>query len=271
MSELTIEAFSATVKSQLLDVIDPRFGSVHDHKFEVQNARWQDPYSQTTGFPLRSYSDRLAELRTIPPCSLLEARKDRSMSEAEALAWEETHPTSPIGALAASRMGGSMKSVKKMVQKQALAYMKSNPGRESLAPNINPHRLIRTCIEKPDTLGDEAWEGAYRILHYRINIMIAAERIVMKMGVEFPAASNMDMDAWELREGADTRKLAGEYHELTYDLVPPMPGTWRLYYKAVEYIAAACASSGIPKEEMEKRLEKAQQSMYFVLYSYLPF
>ena len=262
-SEMTTEALSAALTHQLLHVIDPRFGSVHDHRFEVQNVRWEEPYSSTTGFLLCSYTDKFAELRDVPPRPLIHAGMDRSNTPRDLLAWQEAHPQSHIGSLAATRTGGNTNAIKTMIQKQARSYIKSYPGRDSLAFNHGPHGLINDCISKPDTLSEDAWEQTWRILHYRINIMMAAQRIVKKMGLHFPAPRMIDMDDWSLGEGAGLRTLTAEYHRLAlkYKLIPPMSGTRRRYEKAIRYVGAACASSGLPKEEMETRLKGTQSSM----------
>lgn len=56
---MSTKQFASAITSQLLDVVGPRFGYIHEHTFETQNDQWTDLYHARTGVPLRHYAERL--------------------------------------------------------------------------------------------------------------------------------------------------------------------------------------------------------------------
>lgn len=51
-TQVTTNEFAGILTKQLVNVIDPRFGTIHDHQFEVQNNAWTDPYHKRTSLLL---------------------------------------------------------------------------------------------------------------------------------------------------------------------------------------------------------------------------
>ena len=153
-----------------------------------------------------------------------------------------------------------MMAVKKALRKQAVRYLKTCPGRDSLATNIRDHNLINECIHRPHLVGEESWDTLFTLLHYRTQAICAAERILDCMGISAPRADNIDIGEWRA-EHPDLAKKTLVYHNLVleYNLIPPHPGRSSHYIKAVQYIAAMCAASGLTEEELKRRLMIAQQ------------
>ena len=261
--QLDTQGFSDAITFQLLNTVDPRFGHQHDHRFEVQSGRWTDPYTATTGMPRRSYSERLSSLRTIPARSFEHIRSDRSQTEEQVKTWEALHPDAPTAIIAASNYGGSMMAVKKALRKQAIQYLKTNPGRDSLSSNIRDHGLIKDCITKPPLVNDEDWDDLFDLLRYRTSAISVAEKILHSMGISGPPADSIDMGEWRSKH-LDLAAKTLVYHQLVleYNLIPLHPCRRTRYIKAVQYIAAMCVMSGLAEEDLKCRSKIAQQSKF---------
>lgn len=263
---MNTEEFSAVITSELLDVIDPRFGHIHHHAFNVQYDQWADLYTERTGIPLSHYAVRLNALREIPPRALNDIRLDRSSTTEEIDAWEAAHPTATHVVIAASNYGGSQRAVRKAISIQAKIYMKGLPGRDSLAPNHRPHRLINECIHAPHLLNEATWQTIWEILHYRIGSMNLAEKFVRRLGISAPKACRWDQDEWMGKNAkSDVGETASVFRRAVLDtgLIPPAPNSRHRYDKALWYIAVMCAESGLPRNEAQARLTKAKKSKSF--------
>ena len=186
---LSTKDFAAAITYQLLNVVDPRFGVYHDRRFEAQQSRCDEPHPKRTGIPRSDYHDRLQALRVVPPRPFSDIRLDRSATQDEVDERESAHPEAPHVLMAASNYGGSLSAVKKEIRIQAKAYMRSFPGRDSLAPNHRPHNLIHMCIQTPHLMTDGAWAQTWEILHYRMQAVETAEKLARKMGIQAPKAS----------------------------------------------------------------------------------
>lgn len=148
--------FASAITPELLNVVHPCFGQRHDHRFEGQNDQWSSPNYETTGISLSHYVDRLEQLRIIPARSISDIKSERNSATDEFEGWETLHPSASSAMTAALHYGGSMRTLKQVIRKQAQFYMKGFPGRDSLALNTGPHRLIRKCIDSPDLLHEAA-------------------------------------------------------------------------------------------------------------------
>lgn len=268
---MNTKEFSEAITSELLDIIDPRFGHTHGHAFNVHNDRWEDLYSCRTGIPLSHYAARLKLLREIPPRNVIDIRVDRSCTTELVNAWEAAHPGAAHVVMAASNYGGSLRAVRKAISNQAKAYMNGFPGRDSLAPNHRPHMLINQCIHTPHLLKEGTWETIWEILHYRIGSLNLAEKFVRRLGILAPRACRWDKDEWlEKKRKSDVGETASIFHRAVLDagLIPAAPNSHNRYDKALWYIAAMCAESGLPKAEVQTRLFNASKSKSFVVHSY---
>lgn len=154
-TEVTTKEFAGTITNQLVNVVDPRFGTIHEHQFEVQDRAWTDPYHKRTSLPAVPYHDLLMQLRIIPPREVTDVRLGRGASLAEIEECERSHPTAAHALIAASNYGGSMSAVRKAIRNEAIAYMKGFPGRDGLSENVGPHSVIKKCIDKPDVLDND--------------------------------------------------------------------------------------------------------------------
>ena len=260
---LSTKDFAAAITYQLLNVVDPRFGLYHDHRFEAQQSRWGEPYPKRTGIPQSDYYDRLQALRVVPPRSPSDIRLDRSATQDEVDSWELAHPDAPHVLMAASNYGGSLNAVKREIRIQAKAYMRSFPGRDSLAPNHRPHNLIHMCIQTPQMMTDSAWAGTWEILHYRMQAVETAEKLARRMGIQAPKASCWNMDDWLRKNvGTENHKQASQYYRqiLLSGLIPPKVGSRNPYYKALWYLAANVADCGLPPDEMFRRFKELEKS-----------
>lgn len=263
--------FSAAITSELLDVIDPRFGHTHSHAFNVQYDQWADLYTERTGIPLSHYAARLNGLREIPPRALTNIRLDRSRTTEEMDTWETAHPGAAHVVMAASNYGGSLRAVRNVIRNSAKVYMKGLPGRDSLAPNHRPHRLINECIHAPHLLKEAAWQTIWEQLHYRIGTMNLAEKFVRRVGILAPKACRWDKDEWlESHRKSDVGETASVFHRAVLDtgLIPPASNSHNKYEKALWYIAAMCAESGLPRAEIQTRLINASKSKSFDFHLY---
>ena len=131
----TTREFANEITHQLVDVVDARFGLIYDHQFAVQDDAWKLTYQKRTGIPLAHYPARLSNLERV---SATEQNYDlnRSMTSQEAAQFEAT---GMLPRLAMGRFGGYMNSVKTNVRIQVMQYMRSHPGRDSLANNVMVH------------------------------------------------------------------------------------------------------------------------------------
>ena len=259
--------FSNLITSELLDIVDPRFGDSHGHSFNVQNDQWEELYTTRTGIPLIYYSARLDLLREIPPRPLVDARLDRSSASDEVEAWEDAHGASGPLVMAASNYGGSMRAVRKAITNQAIAYRKGFPGRDSLATNLRPHGLIDKCIQSPHLLEDGAWQRIWEILHYRIGSMSLAEKFVRRLGIRAPRPCTWDKDEWLVNHRqSKLGDKASAFYRTVFDsgLIPPAPNSYNRYDKALWYIAVMCAESGLPEPDVQTGLANAGKSKLFV-------
>lgn len=121
---MSIKDFSHAIMSELLDIVNPRFGYTHGHCFQVQNDEWEELYNPRTGKPLSDYAVRLRLLREIPPRYLTDVPLDRSSPEEDMQAWEIAHPGAKQVIMAASNYGGSVRVVHKAIPSVAKFYMK---------------------------------------------------------------------------------------------------------------------------------------------------
>lgn len=266
--EMDTKQFAAAITTQLLDVIDPRFGTTHKHKFEVQDDQWSSLYHERTGIPLSHYQARLEQLRVIPPRPLLDMRMDRSRSTLEIEAWEDTHPDAPLAVIAASNYGGSMHAVRVALQKSALKYIKSHPGRDSLAPNHRAHGLIRDAIENPHKLSQLAWIDLWDTLHYRLGSLQLAENLADRLGLHAPGVALWDKSDWDVKNvSTGLYDKAAVYWKIILDagLFPTAPNSRKRYDKPPWYLAAMCVESGLSESELRSRLEVARTSTYYPL------
>jgi len=271
-AHMDTKEFAGAITSELLNVIDPRFGEQHKHQFEVQDDQWSDLYQQRTGIPLTRYRELLQTLRVIPPRPITDIRLDRSSTEQEVEAWEAAHPTAPHVIMAASNYGGSMHAVKKAIHKKALEYMKSHPGQDNLALNHAPHQLINACIHTPHLLQEVAWGSLWDILHYRMGSMQLAEALVHRLGLKAPKACHWDQSDWRIKNGkTEACDRAEAYYRIILEagLLPPPYNSRRHYDKALWYLAVACAESGLPSSEIQACLNAAQKRKLFLIKLYL--
>ncbi len=260
---LSTKEFAAAITYQLLNVVDPRFDVYHDHRFEAQQSHWDEPHPKRTGIPRSDYHDRLQALRVVPPRPISDTRLDRSGTQHEVDEWESAHPEAPHVLMAASNYSGSLSAVKKEIRIQAKAYMRSFPGRDSLAPNHRPHNLIHMCIQTPHLMTDGAWAQTWEILHYRMQAVETAEKLARRMGIQAPKASCWDMDDWLRKNvGTENYKQASQYYRqiLLSGLIPPKEGSRNPYHKAQWYLAANVADCGLPPDEVFRRFEKLEKS-----------
>ncbi len=261
-AEVTTKLFAGTITNQLVNVVDPRFGTVHKHQFEVQDKAWTDPYHKRTSLPAVPYHDLLMQLRIVPPREVIDVRLDRGASLAEIEEWERSHPTAAHVLIAASNYGASMSAVRKAIRKKAVAYMKGFPGRDGLSENVGPHSAIKMCIDKPDVLDDDGWEYAWSLLHYRMGAMQVAERLANRLGLEAPKGSQWDKDDWLMKnDGTQLQRKAEDYMRLVVDskLIPTFPGTRKYYEKPLWYLAITLAQSGLSRADVQSRLGIAQK------------
>lgn len=49
--------FADTITNQLVSVVEPRFGMIRNHQFEVQDKAWTDPYHKRSNLPPLPYHD----------------------------------------------------------------------------------------------------------------------------------------------------------------------------------------------------------------------
>ena len=261
-TEVTTKECAGSITNQLVNVVDPRFGTIHEHQFEVQDKAWTDPYHKRTSLPAIPYHDLLMQLRIVPPREVTDVRLDRGASLAEIKEWERSHPTAAHALIAASNYGGSMSAVRKAIRKEAIAYMKGFPGRDGLSENVGPHSVIKKCIDKPDILDDDGWEYAWSLLHYRKGAMQVAERLANRLGLEAPKGPQWDKDDWLMKHnGTQLKRKAEEYMRLVVDsrLIPTFPGTRKYYEKPLWYLAITFAQSGMSKADVQSCLGIAQK------------
>ena len=260
---LNTKEFAQAITSQLLNLVDPRFGTCHDHRFEVQGDAWDEPYPTRTGIPLAYYQERLLELRMIPPRLMASASHNRGMSSDEVESWEREHPNAPQ-ILAMARYGGSIGAVKKMVRNMAVKYMKSKPGRDSMADNIRPHRMINNVIQRPQLVPEPAWASVLDILQYRLGTLDLADNLAYQAGLRPEKAWTWDQDAWHIQNenGKELMQAAREYHRriTELDLIPTQQGKIGRYQKPVWFLAVALAESGLSKVEGDLRLDLLKHS-----------
>lgn len=261
-TQITTKEFAGAITNQLVNVVDPRFGTVHDHQFEVQDEAWTDPYHKRTNLPAVPCHKLLMQLRTVPPREVTDVRLDRSASLAEIEEWEHSHSTAAHALIAASNYGGSMSAVRKAIRKKAMAYMKGFPGRDGLSENIGPHSVIKKCIEKPNLLEEDGWEYAWSLLHYRMGAMEVAERLANRLGLEAPKGPQWDKDDWlKKNDGTQLKEKVGECLRLVVEnkLIPTFPGTRKYYDKPLWYLAIHLAQSGLSRADVQSRLGIAQK------------
>lgn len=271
---MSTKQFAVTIKAQLLNVVDPRYGQIHQNQFQVQDGKWDDPYPQRTGIPLSYYHERLEELRTISPRELTSARANRSLTEEECEAWETEHlntfEMSSVETLAAARFGGSMRAVKAMIRKQAIIYMKSKPGRDSLADNHRPHAMIRDVIREPQLVSDDVWRYVLDVLRYRLHTLDLAEELAQKIGLRLEKALTWDGDEWAKlnSENVQLCERVSFYRRriLELDLIPAPDKGANRYQKPVMFLAIALAESGLSQAEVDSRLGLLKQGMLKRLY-----
>ncbi|MCJ1259937.1 hypothetical protein MMC24_007776 [Lignoscripta atroalba] len=260
---MNIHQFSEAIASQLLHVIDPRFGSQHDHRFEVQWDQWTQLYRARTGIPLSHYQRRLEDLRVIPARDITDIRKDRSRTNEEVDEWEAKHPMAPAAAIAASNFGGSMRAMKKVLRNAAIKYMKSYPGRSSLAGNIAAHNSVEKAIKTPHLLSNGAWSNLWEILHYRLGSLELAENLAYKLRFKGPRILSWDADQWEIsHKGTPVLEQAKRCWRMVLDarIFPRASSAAYAYYKPVRYLAVCCAESRLSEAEIKSRLESATTS-----------
>jgi len=268
--QMSAREFACTIRSDLLNIIGPRFGETHDSQFEVQNEQWEDPYQHRTGIPLRHYWKILQGLRVIPPRDPTDIRLDRSSTAEQIEAWQIAYPTAPHVILADSNYGGSMYAVKKAIRRKAIEYMESHPGLDSLAPNHIPHLLINRCIQNPHQLSEEAWSGLWDILHYRLKSIKLAENLVHQLGLQASKACRWDHVEWQAKNGGTDafKQASGLYRVILESGIFPTPdGSRKHYDKPLWYLAVACVESGLPSPEIERRLEEAKHLVYETIIS----
>ena len=156
-----------------------------------------------------------------------------------------------------------MHAVKAVVRKQAMAYMYSFPGRDSVVSNLGHHAQIQKCINQPHSMNDRTWEYVWEILRYRFGALQLAETFVHRLGLRASKACQWDMDAWLLKhDKTDLGEKASRYFraDVMADLIPKMPNSRVFYGKAAWYLAVACAESDLPEAEILDRLKAAERS-----------
>ena len=60
-----------------------------------------------------------------------------------------------------------MTTVKKQVRLEALQYLRSCPGRETLAGNIRVHAALKHCRDSPKAVLIGIWGIIWEMLHHR--------------------------------------------------------------------------------------------------------
>lgn len=259
---MSTEEFARAITSELLDVLDPRFGTQHDHRFEVQGNQWSDPYPLRTGIPRSGYHAKLKELRTIPGRPLADIRKDRSRTNEEVDKWDLANPTASHAVMAASNYGGSMRAVKRAITKKAIQYINTSPGRDSLANNHHAHALIRQCINNPESLIEDAWSEIWELLHYRMGVVSLVEKLIAVLGLKAPKPGKWDYQQW-LNDASKTKKY--EFASVCYrmilkaNLIPAPHGSRKRYDKPIWCLAVALTESGLSKAEAEEKISIARQ------------
>ncbi|MCJ1430590.1 hypothetical protein MMC29_008508 [Sticta canariensis] len=260
-ASMSTQQFASAITSQLLDVVDSRFGYIHKHTLETQDDQWTDLYHARIGIPVSHYAERLELLRVIPPGTLHDPRLDRSSTEEEIQRWETANPGAGLADIAASNYGGSMRAVKAVIRKQAMAYMYSFPGRDGVAfQTRDTTRKSNKCIDQPHSMNDRTWEYVWEILRHRFWALPLAETFVHGLGLGASKACQWDMDAWLLKHNkTDLGDMASRYFGavMMADLIPKMPNSRAFYGKAAWYLAVACAESDLPEAEILDRLKVA--------------
>jgi hypothetical protein len=217
---------------------------------------------------------RLEQLRVIPPRPLLDIRMDRSRSTLDIEAWEATHPDAPLVVIAASNYGGSMHAVRVALQKSALKYIKSHPGRDSLAPNHRAHDLIRNAIGTPHKLSHLAWIDLWDILHYRLGSLQLAENLADRLGLHAPGVALWDKSDWDVKNvSTGLYDKAAVYGKIILGagLFPTAPNSRKRYDKPPCYLAAMCVESGLSESRVRSCLEVARTYQYVIIHCSFPF
>lgn len=215
MKAYTTGEFAKEISYQLRHVVDPRFGSIHDERFTAQDDQWEEAYHDRTGIPLAHYRYRLQELRQIPARPFTEIRLNRSATNAEVEAWDKQNPQSANrNTLPWGLFGGSMSALKKQIRLQAMEYMASHPGRDTLAPNIAAHHRFKLCIAQPETPSLEVWEAVLEALLYRNQMMGVAQTLLTMACMEYTPPSQFDLDTWQLTVQRDSPQKEERFYEI---------------------------------------------------------
>ena len=270
MKAYTTGEFAREISYQLRHVVDPRFGSIHDERFTAQDDQWEEAYHDRTEIPLAHYRYRLQELRQIPARPFTEIRLNRSATNAEVEAWDKQNPQSAsrnTAAIAMGSFGGSMSALKKQIRLQAMEYMASHPGRDTLAPNIAAHHRFKLCIAQPEILSEEVWEAVLEALLYRNQMMGVAQTLLTMACMEYTPPSQFDLDTWQLAVQRDSPQKEERFYEIVGIIIDtqifPEPTDRHMqgmkWTKPSRWLGAAFTDSDLGIEDINRFFQDAKK------------
>ena len=233
---LTTAEFTAEVFKQLLEVADLEFG----HRYEDQR-----------------------KIEEIPPnCPMTREDAEKYEDYARKKAGLATLPQIPI-----DQFNGNWTAIQKGLRAEALQYLRSHPGRDSVASNMRVRAVLKRCIESPNTIPSEEWETVGNMLYYRQNLIQTAQRMVRTWSDYIPA-NQWDEDQWYLKNMVGKEK-DGRYSEILSmihkaNLLPPptsFKSQGRPWIKPSRYFAAALMESDLDIRGIEAIIGLAEKEV----------
>ena len=151
----------------------------------------------------------------------------------------------------------------------AVSYLNSHPGRSNAADNKRCHddamRLVRG---EKDEIGTYHLHMLQAALHYRMAVMKLASEYKGLLGLSFADCDAFDVESWRDVTSAEDRtsprepntmwKKYNQYLTLIVEAtifdMPAARAGW-YYRKPQEYLAVACAESGLGVDDVKKAIQ----------------
>lgn len=258
----TYNTFAGTIYRILFTRVD-KWAAAHDIRFSAQDDEWSREWHARIGFPLSHYALKWSILREVVP--------DPAAVNYREPTYEEDKGTSErikgaSGSLEVEGSGirgffnGNLPALRSAVQYQGKMYLRSDPGRDTVASNVALHNAIQR-LEKGDDFDFDMLEEVHTQIDYRLRAMNLADLFVEALGV--PKPGGMRCAEWNWKS-ADTAEVSNrpqfdeiwqkvEDHELIHH---PSISQGRQFAKPNIYIATALVLAELDYSTLDAMLTR---------------
>ncbi|KAL8902802.1 MAG: hypothetical protein Q9207_004375 [Kuettlingeria erythrocarpa] len=182
------------------------WAAVHDIRFSAQDDEWGMEWKRRTGLPLSHYAAKWETLREVLPDPSVTTSASRDPTKLAVQTDESDVRRGAFGSREHSSTESNtlvpFPSLRSLVLHQAMMYMASFPGWDTLAPNVSLHNGI-TILRKGKPLSLSRLQRIHEIVDFRMELMKAADHYVDALGIPRPGGkrcSEWDIAAWVTSE-----------------------------------------------------------------------